>query len=100
LLDDWYMSAMQGTESVISVARDVFVPAARATPFVLLLAGEHASDANRGAGGATSFRLDIPGQREGRNAAMLSNHALLNYEANLSLFGALKLGNDPQTIFL
>ena len=33
-------------------------------------------------------------------SAMLSNHALLSYEANLSLFGALKLGNDPQTIFL
>jgi alkylation response protein AidB-like acyl-CoA dehydrogenase len=49
LLDDWHMSAMQGTGSVTSVARDVFVPAARATPFVPLLAGEHASDANRGA---------------------------------------------------
>ncbi len=31
---------------------------------------------------------------------MLSNHALLNYEANLSVFGALKLGNDAQTVFL
>lgn len=29
-----------------------------------------------------------------------SNHALLNYEASLSVFGALKLGKDPQTIFL
>jgi 3-hydroxy-9,10-secoandrosta-1,3,5(10)-triene-9,17-dione monooxygenase len=217
LLDDWHMSAMQGTGSVTSVARDVFVPAARAMPFIPLLSGEHASDANHGVaeysyavfpyllaasagtlvgmaqgalesftdraasramsfenpdrqsasplaqfqageiamqiesalalgrqamaslhqhavrgeavpveervrlraivafvarlsadaatalsriGGATSFRLDILGQREGRNATMLSNHALLNYEANLSVFGALKLGKDPQTIFL
>jgi hypothetical protein len=51
-------------------------------------------------GGASSFRLDILGQREARNAAMLSNHALLNYEANMSVFGALKLGNAPQTPFL
>jgi alkylation response protein AidB-like acyl-CoA dehydrogenase len=217
LLDDWRMSGMKGTGSVTSVARDVFVPAARAMPFVPLLSGEHASHANRGVveysyavypfllaasagtlvgmaqgalesfadragqratsfedmgrqsvspvakfqvgeiamqiesalalgrqamaslhqhavqgsampveerlrlravvayvtrlsadaatalsriGGATAFRPDILGQREERNAAMLSNHALLNYEANLSVFGALKLGNDPQTVFL
>jgi 3-hydroxy-9,10-secoandrosta-1,3,5(10)-triene-9,17-dione monooxygenase len=217
LLDDWQMSAMQGTGSVTSRARDVFVPAARAVPFLLLLSGQHASDANRGVteysyavfpfllaasagtlvgmaqgalesfadraasravsfedagrqsaspvaqfqageaamqiesalalgreamaslhrhaargtemtveervrlravvayitrlsadaatalsriGGATAHRLDVPGQRETRNAAMLSNHALLNYEANLSVLGALTLGKPPQTIFL
>jgi 3-hydroxy-9,10-secoandrosta-1,3,5(10)-triene-9,17-dione monooxygenase len=217
LLDDWQMSGMKGTGSVTSVARDVFVPAARAMPFVPLLSGEHQSDANRGVveysyavypfllaasagtmvgmaqgvlesfadraahratsfenpgrqaaspvaqfqvgeiamqiesalalgrqamsslhehavqgtampaeerlrlravvayvtrlsadaatalsrlGGASAFRYDQPGQREEHNAAMLSNHALLNYEANLSVFGALKLGNEAQTFFL
>lgn len=51
-------------------------------------------------GGATGFRLDMPGQRHQRDAMMLANHALLNYEANLSVLGALTLGDAPQTIFL
>ena len=47
-LDDWHTSAMQGTGSVTSVAENVFVPATRALSFPPLLAGQHASAANRG----------------------------------------------------
>jgi 3-hydroxy-9,10-secoandrosta-1,3,5(10)-triene-9,17-dione monooxygenase len=217
LLDDWHMSGMKGTGSVTSIARDVFVPAARTLPFPPLLGGEHASEANRHAveysyavypflltasigtfmgmaqgalesfaeraasratsfedrtsqadspvarlqtgeiaimiesalalsrqviaslhqhaaagtpvpmeervrvraavayairqstdavaalariGGATAFRLDLPVQRHLRDSLMLANHAVLNYEANVSVLGTLTLGSAPQTIFL
>lgn len=48
ILDDWHMSAMQGTGSNSSMAQDVFVPAERALPFAQLLGGDHVSEANRG----------------------------------------------------
>ncbi len=47
ILDDWDMSAMGGTGSNTSVAKDVFVPEERAMVFPPLLAGQHASEANR-----------------------------------------------------
>jgi alkylation response protein AidB-like acyl-CoA dehydrogenase len=50
--------------------------------------------------GATAFRLDMPGQRHLRDITMLANHALLNYEANVSVLGTLTLGRTPETIFL
>jgi 3-hydroxy-9,10-secoandrosta-1,3,5(10)-triene-9,17-dione monooxygenase len=50
--------------------------------------------------GATAFRVDMPGQRHLRDLTMLANHALLNYEANLSVFGQLTLGSTPETIFV
>ncbi|ANP50029.1 alkylation response protein AidB-like acyl-CoA dehydrogenase [Streptomyces griseochromogenes] len=48
IIDDWHMSAMQGTGSSTSVARDVFVPHDRALPLPGLLRGDHASAANAG----------------------------------------------------
>ncbi len=35
-----------------------------------------------------------------RDLAFLSNHALLNYEANLELLGSLVLGNKVNSLFL
>jgi alkylation response protein AidB-like acyl-CoA dehydrogenase len=216
-LDDWDVSAMQGTGSVTSVAEHVFVPADHVLAFLPLLGGDHASESNRGAveysyavlpfllaasmgtpiglaqgalesflerapkrstsfenkqpqstdpvaqfqigqismtieaalavarstiaalhrhavdgtevttaervkvravvayvtrlsadvttalsriGGATAFNLDIPGQRHQRDASMLANHALLNYEANLGLLGSVVMGDEPRTPFL
>lgn len=51
-------------------------------------------------GGASAFRLDQSGQRHLRDVMMLANHAVLNYEANVSVLGALTLGSAPETIFL
>ncbi|MFF2520748.1 acyl-CoA dehydrogenase family protein [Streptomyces liangshanensis] len=217
ILDDWNMSAMGGTGSSTSVATDVFVPAERAMLFPPLLAGVHASEANKGEveysyavfpflllasagtligmaqgalrsflerapgrgtsfenfqaqstdpiaqyqvgeidlliksalavtrdaigtvqqhagagedlapqdridiraavayvsrccteaatklsriGGASAFALDVTGQRMTRDLAFLSNHALLNYEANLQLLGSSLMGNPVESFFL
>ncbi|QIQ01496.1 acyl-CoA dehydrogenase family protein [Streptomyces liangshanensis] len=217
VLDDWNMSGMGGTGSNTSVATDLFVPAERAVFFPPLLAGAHASDANRGEveysyavfpflllasagtllgmaqgalrsflerapgratsfedfapqsaspvaqyqvgeidmliksalafardavdlvqghavagtdmtpeervhvratvayvtrcsteaatklsriGGASAFGLDVAGQRMNRDLAVLSNHALLNYEANLGLLGSSLMGNPVESVFL
>lgn len=51
-------------------------------------------------GGGTAFRLDLPVQRHLRDSLMLANHAVLNYEANVSVLGDLTLGNAPRTMFL
>jgi 3-hydroxy-9,10-secoandrosta-1,3,5(10)-triene-9,17-dione monooxygenase len=51
-------------------------------------------------GGAGAFAVDVAGQRMNRDLAMLSNHALLNYEANLELLGSLVLGNKVDSLFL
>jgi 3-hydroxy-9,10-secoandrosta-1,3,5(10)-triene-9,17-dione monooxygenase len=51
-------------------------------------------------GGASAFRLDVTGQRMNRDLAVLSNHALLNYEANLGLLGASLVGNPVESFFL
>ena len=50
-------------------------------------------------GGSSSY-LDVPMQRFLRDASTLANHAVLNYEANLTLLGKDLLGLDPQTPFL
>jgi alkylation response protein AidB-like acyl-CoA dehydrogenase len=50
--------------------------------------------------GASSARLDAPIQRYLRDASTLANHAVLNYEANMTLLGKELLGLDPRTPFL
>jgi hypothetical protein len=50
--------------------------------------------------GASSAHLDVPIQRFLRDASTLANHAVLGYEANLTLLGKELLGLDPQTPFL
>ena len=50
--------------------------------------------------GASSFSLGVVGQRHMRDAVMLANHALLNYEANVGILGSLVAGNEPKSFFL
>jgi 3-hydroxy-9,10-secoandrosta-1,3,5(10)-triene-9,17-dione monooxygenase len=50
--------------------------------------------------GASSFSLGVVGQRHMRDAVMLANHAVLNYEANVGILGSLVAGNEPKSFFL
>lgn len=51
-------------------------------------------------GGAGAFANESPAQRYHRDITMLSNHAYLNYEANLKVFGSVLLGNEITSLFL
>jgi len=54
--DDWYTSGLRGTESVTTVAENVFVPAARIVPLGTILQGRSASP---DASGATMYRSPL-----------------------------------------
>jgi alkylation response protein AidB-like acyl-CoA dehydrogenase len=46
IVDDWYTSGLQGTGSVTTIAKDVFVPQERVIPLTAILEGQSASRLN------------------------------------------------------
>ena len=46
IVDDWYTSGLQGTGSVTTIAKDVFVPQERVIPLPVILEGQSASVLN------------------------------------------------------
>lgn len=47
IIDDWHTSGLRGTGSVSTVAKDLFIPAARVMPLPSVLQGQTASTANK-----------------------------------------------------
>jgi alkylation response protein AidB-like acyl-CoA dehydrogenase len=79
IVDDWHPYGLRGTGSVTTVADDVFVPAERVLPLIMVLQGQYASQANAG---APMFRapLMVTGSATFTGAAIgLANAAKENF---------------------